>query len=230
MQIVTYRPGTHGKQIILFPSMVEVSPAERQCPEISLNGLEQSLSGLVVEGVSLGQVGRQRVVRAHAVLDNSAATRGAEGLDREILSLLHLCLVPIRPELLDDGYSFAFIASMYAIRPDRVSVQIADRFDLVCFSANLHFVRLHHLLNRISNVAHPDIDASLPDTSIRGIFDCLEQTIPCRLKVHCERGVNDSPVDMHAEVDLEDIVLLQDCRDELCTLLHIPLVSPALGV
>lgn len=56
---------------------------------------------------------------------------------------------------------------------NRVSVQIANRFDLVGLAVDFNFIRFHHFLNSCSNVAEPNIYTRFPNSSVCGIPNCL---------------------------------------------------------
>lgn len=62
------------------------------------------------------------VVRCLHVLVNKTASSTSEGLNSKVLAFLHFGLV----SSLDNGHR---LASMNLVRVDRVSIQVADRFD-----------------------------------------------------------------------------------------------------
>jgi hypothetical protein len=53
---------------------------------------------------------------------------------------------------------------------------------------------------------------------VASILDGLEESIVGRLKVERKGRVNDAPVDVDTDVDLEDVTLLQNCGDMFRTI------------
>merc|ERR1712071_158317 len=67
----------------------------------------------------------------------------------------------------NDGHS---IASVNSVRIYRVSIQVANGFDLVSLAVDFDLVGFHHFLDGSSDVAQPDVDSGLSDSVLAAGF------------------------------------------------------------
>jgi hypothetical protein len=141
------------------------------------------------------------------ILHKPTTPSGSKGLDRKHLSLFHSGGVSICPaerreadEMREwrsggDGWRTVVhrntFPSMDPMRLDRVSTETSDSFDRVGLAIDGHLVRLHHLLDRLSNLRHLDIDAGTANPRVGGIFDSSEEVIELRIKCNSPCTVND---------------------------------------
>ena len=102
---------------------------------------------------------------------------------------------------------------------------------LMSLAIHFDFVRLHHLLNRRTDVCCSYIDTRCLmrerisrsammriegitrgahlHACVRSIFDSGKQVVVCGLPRHGKSGVDDSAVDVHTEIDFEDVLLFK---------------------
>ena len=73
-------------------------------------------------------------------------------------------------------------------------------------SPDFYFVGFHRFLDQSSKIAQSDVDASLPNPCIRGIFYCLKQVVVHGVKSNCEGRVDDPSIDMRTEIYFHHIV------------------------
>ncbi|ROW00836.1 hypothetical protein VMCG_06534 [Cytospora schulzeri] len=155
---------------------------------------------LELGSVDLGRIRHEGVVRNLALVPNVAVSGATEGLNGKHVALLHLGLV-VR---LDDGDA---LVAVDAVVVDRVPVQVPDGLDGVSLAVQLDLVALHRLLDGPADLAQPGVDARLLDTRVGGRLDRRQQVVVLGLEGHGEGAVQDAPVDVHADVDLDDVVL-----------------------
>mmetsp|Transcript_16786 Transcript_16786/g.53694 ORF Transcript_16786/g.53694 Transcript_16786/m.53694 type:complete len:566 (+) Transcript_16786:740-2437(+) len=142
------------------------------------------------------------VVGALHVLHNEAAAGGTKRLDREHLALLHLGVVGA----LHDGHA---LAAVDPVRRNGVAVEIPDALDLVCLAIQLDLVALHHLLDCFADVTQTHVNASGLDARVGRLLDCLQQRVILGVEGNSEGAVDDAAINLGAEIDLHDIVVLQ---------------------
>lgn len=127
----------------------------------------------------------------------------SECLNGKCLSFLHLRLIAS----LDDGNGFT---AVYLVLQDIVPVKIADGFDGVCFAVDFALVGLHDFLDGGANIGHTHVDTGFLDAGVGSIFYSVNQWVEGGIEVDCERAVDDTPVDVYAEIDFHNVALLQD--------------------
>lgn len=123
---------THTQEVVFLAETVEVAAAEGEGAKVFVDRLEERLCRLVPENRVGGLLGRERIVRARALLNDLAGTCCAERLDGKVLALLHARRVLAVAKLLHDRDRLALDAVVPAvddIRDDRVAVEVTDRFD-----------------------------------------------------------------------------------------------------
>lgn len=77
-------------------------------------------------------------------------------------------------------------------------------------SIELDLMRLHDLLDRLADVAQPDVDPRLFYTTLRRLSHCEQKRVVPRRESLRERAVYDAPVDLRAEIKFDDVVSLDD--------------------
>ena len=143
------------------------------------------------------------VVRAFEVLHHvGLAVDAPERLDGVELALLHLDGLPAA----HDGHA---LPRVDLVGVDRVPVEVPDGPHRVRLPVELHLVALHRLLDGRPDVAQAHVDARLADARLRRRLHRLQQGGVLRVVRHRERGVDDPPLHVRAEVDLHHVVVLQ---------------------
>ena len=162
-------------------------------------------------------------MRALEVVGDVAAAGGAEGLDGEDLALLHAGRVVAGVAHDGDG-----LAAVDAELLDVVAVEVADALDGEGLRADvlaavlqlgrrvrarrrgkLDLVALHDLLDGGADVRDADVDPGRRDAGVGRGARGVEERLVVVLEREGEGGVDDAAVDVRAEVDLDDVVLLQ---------------------
>mmetsp|Transcript_19793 Transcript_19793/g.40677 ORF Transcript_19793/g.40677 Transcript_19793/m.40677 type:complete len:326 (-) Transcript_19793:70-1047(-) len=88
-------------------------------------------------------------------------------------------------------------------------VQIPYALDREGLAVQFHLVALHDLLDGLADVAQPDVDARGANSRVGGFLDGLQERIVAGVEGHGPRAVDDPPVDLRAEIDFHDVVVLK---------------------
>ena len=90
--------------------------------------------------------------------------------------------------------------------PTNVMVMVST---LIGLSIEFNFIRLHDFLYGGTYISEPHINSGFFDSCVRRIFDGGQQIVVFRIERHRKRTIDDSTVDMCAEVNLHHIGFLQ---------------------
>jgi hypothetical protein len=91
-----------------------------------------------------------------------------------------------------------------------MSVQVLNNLNLVNFTLDFNLIRLHGLLDLLSNIRETNVNSSLLNSCICSILNCQKQIIINWVKGNCEGCVDDSSLNMGTEIDFTNIIILQD--------------------
>lgn len=151
----------------------------------------------------LGRIMLQTIaINANIVVQLSSTSR-SKCLNGKHLSLLHLSLILVLDKR--DRLSTVDLVMFDVMRRD-----VADWFDGVCLSVDFDFVAFHRFLDCSTDVANTNIDSRSLDTAVGSVFDGSQEIIIRRIKRHCKRTVYNPSVDLHAEINLHDILILEN--------------------
>mmetsp|Transcript_83405 Transcript_83405/g.220105 ORF Transcript_83405/g.220105 Transcript_83405/m.220105 type:complete len:261 (-) Transcript_83405:1411-2193(-) len=188
-------------QVPGLAEVVKPSAAEREGAEVLLDAVQERLRTLHAQRGVRG-VEDLHVVRALQVLHDVALATGCEGLDSVKLTLLHLLALGT----LHDGDRFSAVD---LVRPDGVPVEISHGLDRQGLAVQLDLVRLDGLLDVTPDLAHPGVDAGGLDACVGARLGRLDDGVVLGVEGHCEGAVHNAPADLHAEVQLADVIVLQ---------------------
>mmetsp|Transcript_36851 Transcript_36851/g.83100 ORF Transcript_36851/g.83100 Transcript_36851/m.83100 type:complete len:333 (+) Transcript_36851:849-1847(+) len=189
------------QEVLSASQAIQVAAAEGEGAKVAIDNPEKLL-GLGHPQGDVASVEVLHVVTALEVLMHDSLAGRAERLDRVELALLHLG----RVASLDNGHA---LARMDLVRVDRVTVEVPDRLHGVDLSVDLNLVGLHDFLDSLADIAQSHVDACLLDAGIGRLLDRLGQRVVAGVEVVGESAVDDPPVDVSAEVELDNVVVLQ---------------------
>lgn len=209
-----------SQKILVVAQAVEVATAPGQGAEVLSDGSEEGFGRGDAQG-DFGRVGAFGVVRCFHldgglvfvmisrgkwftyIIADVAFACAAEGFNGKSLAFFHFGLIAA----LDDGHGLAAVDGVVS---NGMAVQVADAFHWEHLALDFDLVALHDFLDRCANIAHADVDAGFFDTSVGGGFAGFDEVVVDRIEGEGEGAVDDAAVDVHAEVDLHDILVVED--------------------
>jgi hypothetical protein len=78
------------------------------------------------------------------------------------------------------------------VRVDRMTTEISHSLDWIGRPIDGHLIGFHHLLDRLSDLTHLDIDSSASDASVRGILHSCEQIVELRIEGHSPSTIDNA--------------------------------------
>mmetsp|Transcript_493 Transcript_493/g.1024 ORF Transcript_493/g.1024 Transcript_493/m.1024 type:complete len:228 (+) Transcript_493:563-1246(+) len=88
-------------------------------------------------------------------------------------------------------------------------IKIADWFDRVGLSIDLHLIRFDGFLDCSPNLRQPGVDASLFDAGVRAILCGRDQVVILRVERNCESAVDNPSIHLNSKIQLTHIVMCQ---------------------
>ena len=91
-----------------------------------------------------------------------------------------------------------------------MTIEVPDRLHRVHLTIQLHLIRLHDLLDGLSDIAQPHVDAGLFDPCVGRLTHCIHQRVVLGILVPREGTVDDAAIDMCPKIEFDDIIRLKD--------------------